>query len=523
MSTIRTRKFTMVCALLSLACLVLWLPAYATRQMQQQPQLADEVLANAIYLSQFSEEGQVTLTNGVYESAPVGNDTTALHIQLTDHIAHGDLNGDGAQDAAVVLTASVDKLGLLHDLAAVLNIDGEPQNVAIAELGDQVDVLDLAVIGDQIVVQMMVHDPQDPLCCPTLAVTKTFQLQQDTLVEAGYMEGVDEGPRPIELGADFRPDDEPNLAIITLGGTDDIWLNPTMVTVLSGILEGEGVAAERLDPSCPGGIIPARPDVVLNWKEDASVDLLRIFFISTGDPTLVVVTPDGSLLCNDDLNPLMLDPFVAIPNPQSGRYAIYVGSYEGNAHVPGFLVFTSLNLNPATLDLAQLLPRDVNPDAVGEIIPESALLLSHEPSAGSGEATLADGFGSLNQAMTGGGSLSLFNVELNNQLCTGFVDPIPTFKFSWAGSAERLHIFYEGSNDSTLAVRTPDGTYACNDDFQGSRNVNPRVEIVPKPGEYTIYVGSFSPSETVSGTLTITEDVTAEPTVLTSDMLEQGE
>ena len=106
---------------------------------------------------------------------------------------------------------------------------------------------------------------------------------------------------------------------------------------------------------------------------------------------------------------------------------------------------------------------------------------------------------------------------------TGFIDAIPTFKFDWQGQAERLHIFFEGDNDSTLVVRTPDGSYACNDDYQGSRNMNPRVEIVPKPGEYIVYVGSFSPSEVVSGTLTITEDVNAEPAVLTSDMLDEGE
>lgn len=523
MNNLKSWKLVIVGALLLCLGAAIWLPAYAARQSQTEDGLSDEALANATYLSEFTESGEVTLTDGEFVTEGSEGDAESLRVLLTDHIARGDLNGDAVEDAAVIITSSTGGTGHFHDLAAVLNVDGEPQNVAIAELGDRVNVLDLAVADGQLVVQMVTHGLNDPMCCPSLAVTNTYALEGDVLAEVAHTEGTDEGPREIGLAAELRPDDAPNLATIELGGTDDIWLNPTMVSVLSGILEGEGLAAESLDPNCPGGMIPARPDVVLNWKEDATVDALRIFFMSTGDPTLVVVAPDGSLLCNDDLNPLMLDPYIEIPQPQEGRYAIYVGSYEGNAHVPGFLVFTSLDLNPATLDLTQLLPREVDPAAAGEVIPESALLLDHAPAAEPGEVTLTDGYASYSQEMTGGGSLGVFNVELNNQLCTGFVDAIPTFKFSWEGSAERLHLFFEGSNDSTLVVRTPDGSYACNDDYQGSRNMNPRVEIVPQPGEYTIYVGSFSPSEVVSGTLTITEDVAAEPAVLTSDMIEGGE
>lgn len=523
MKRIKTWKLGISGIMLVCIGVALWLPAYATHQAQAQGGLSDRALANATYLSEFTESGEVTLADGEFGATLADGDDGSLRVLLTDIIARGDLNGDEVEDAAVIITSSMGGTGVFHDLAAVLNVDGEAQNVAIAELGDRVNILDLAVSDGQIVAAMITHGENDPMCCPSLAVTNTYSLDGDVLAEVMHTEGADEGPREIKLEAELRSDDSPNLATIELGGTDDIWLNPTMVSVLSGILEGEGLAADSLDPNCPGGIIPARPDVVLNWKEDATVDALRIFFISTGDPTLVVVAPDGSLLCNDDLNPLMLDPYLEIQNPQEGRYAIYVGSYEGNAHVPGFLVFTSLNLNPATLDLAQLLPREVDPAAAGEVIPESALLLDHEPSAQPGETTLADGYGTYSQEMTGGGSLGIFNVELNNQLCTGFVDAIPTFKFNWEGSAERLHIFFEGLNDSTLVVRTPDGSYACNDDYQGARNMNPLVEIVPKPGEYTVYVGGFAPSEVVSGTLTITEDVESEPSVLTSDMIEGSE
>jgi len=53
-------------------------------------------------------------------------------------------------------------------------------------------------------------------------------------------------------------------------------------------------------------------------------------------------------------------------------------------------------------------------------------------------------------------------------------------------------------NDTTLAVRRPDGTYACNDDSGDPANgLNPLVEILnAAPGEYQIYVGGYALGDT---------------------------
>lgn len=47
-------------------------------------------------------------------------------------------------------------------------------------------------------------------------------------------------------------------------------------------------------------------------------------------------------------------------------------------------------------------------------------------------------------------------------------------------------------SDLTLAVRKPDGSFDCNDD--GGVGLNPRVDVVAVPGDYTVYVGSFGSS-----------------------------
>jgi hypothetical protein len=57
--------------------------------------------------------------------------------------------------------------------------------------------------------------------------------------------------------------------------------------------------------------------------------------------------------------------------------------------------------------------------------------------------------------------------------------------------------------DTTLAVRTPDGTWLCNDDFQG---LNPGI-VIPRPtsGEYRVWVGTYGQGRPEPAVLRITE------------------
>jgi hypothetical protein len=50
-------------------------------------------------------------------------------------------------------------------------------------------------------------------------------------------------------------------------------------------------------------------------------------------------------------------------------------------------------------------------------------------------------------------------------------------------------IIAQSDTDLTLAVRRPDGTFACDDD--GDEGVNPRVAEALVPGDYAVYVGTF--------------------------------
>jgi len=108
----------------------------------------------------------------------------------------------------------------------------------------------------------------------------------------------------LNLAAGFRPD-------------------PQVVSLQSG----GSINAQTLSASCRGFIANA-PDVRLNYS--AGQYQLFISADSAADTTLVVNGPDGSWYCDDDGGNNGLNPLIHFPNPTSGQYDIWVGTY-GNA------------------------------------------------------------------------------------------------------------------------------------------------------------------------------------------------
>ncbi len=313
----------------------------------------------------------------------------------------------------------------------------------------------------------------------------------------------------------FDPNAEPLFATIALGGGETLWLDPTLVSVRSGTVEGPGVDATGLGEGCTG-TIPTHPDVVFNWEAHEGLETLRVFFLSLGDPTLVLVTPSGEVMCSDDFNPLVLDPFIEIKDPQVGRYAAFLGSFENDAVEPGFMVITGQDLNPATMDLTQVFPRHVDPRALSETLPLDVLEVESDAAIQPPDGGLNPAGLPYQQELTGGGEIGAFNLDHENHLCTGFISAAPTFRFDWSGDLENLVMYFESDVDTTLQVLAPDGTFHCDDDYHGSKNLNPWLSLNPVEGTYNVWLGSFAPDVQASGTLTVTDDPDATPVPLTS-------
>ena len=145
------------------------------------PPLTLNTLKNAEYQSEFPKSKKARLTDGKYEEEIVPGSASKLVIVIYPTYALGDLNGDGVNDAAVVLAANMGGSGTFVHLAAVVNQNGTPQHVASVSLGDRVKIEAMAIKAGVITVDVVTHGPQDPLCCPTQKATKSFRLLADKL------------------------------------------------------------------------------------------------------------------------------------------------------------------------------------------------------------------------------------------------------------------------------------------------------------------------------------------------------
>jgi len=116
--------------------------------------------------------------------------------------------------------------------------------------------------------------------------------------------GADPAFGHIALSADFEPD-------------------PRRIDVLAG---GNDLVDGTLGADCVGHIDADKPDYVLDYRA-GRYDLF-IYAESAADTAIVLRTPDGSWLCNDDGENRGLDPTVRVHAPQSGRYAIWIASIE---------------------------------------------------------------------------------------------------------------------------------------------------------------------------------------------------
>jgi heat shock protein HslJ/LysM repeat protein len=150
--------------------------------------LAPADLTNATYQGIY--EQPVTLTNGTYEGEPFveGGASRPTVTFIPDPVAYGDVPGDDQNDAAVLLAENSGGSGTFVYLAVVVNQDGQPVNVATILLGDRAQVQSMKIENKQIAVNLIQHGPDDPMCCPSQQVIKTFALQGDQLVEVSSEE-----------------------------------------------------------------------------------------------------------------------------------------------------------------------------------------------------------------------------------------------------------------------------------------------------------------------------------------------
>jgi len=327
-----------------------------------------------------------------------------------------------------------------------------------------------------------------------------FQRQDTYLVLIDYDKSMwGENGLKLNLAADVAR--KVRSAMVTLDLSAGFPLDPTFVSVNGG---GE-VDARLLGSGC-SGYIHRQPVVTVNWTGEA--DMVRAFFYSDGDPTLMVLTPDGKLVCNDNAHEDLLDPIVEIEKPVQGMYRIWVGSAARNQLIPGVLVLTTKpSVDLGTFELGKLIKRPSIPQQVAR--PATAAASPQAPAAKLLKAAPALKPGDRQSVeVTVEGAVPLFRIpEALGEGCAGLGAGAPDYSFTWSGKTANLRIAFEGDADATLMVVGQSSQLVLCSDDAATNNFNPAIDI-PDPAEdtYLVYVGRIDPDKPVKGTLTVAEE-----------------
>jgi len=136
-------------------------------------------LQNSAYSGFQDIAGTVELNAGHWEGEPPqpGSASVPRVDFLGDIVARGDLDGDGTDEAAVVLTTNFGGTGVFHYVAIVDQAGEENRNVATQMIGDRVQLRDMRIEEGYVVLDLVRAGPGDPSCCPTELVTLQFRLQ----------------------------------------------------------------------------------------------------------------------------------------------------------------------------------------------------------------------------------------------------------------------------------------------------------------------------------------------------------
>ena len=160
------------------ACILTFTGCAARRAPEPTaPPLTGESVANAVYRIDHADFPEVRLTNGHYD-----NRDAYVSVTLVDSFhVFTDIDGDGNVDAVVLLVTNYGGSGIFVDLAVVLNDDGRAVHAASYPLGDRTRPVSLTVRGAIITMDLIVHGPGEPRCCPTVEVTQRYRFANGAL------------------------------------------------------------------------------------------------------------------------------------------------------------------------------------------------------------------------------------------------------------------------------------------------------------------------------------------------------
>jgi hypothetical protein len=141
----------------------------------------------------------VQLKNGELEQGMPGSDNY-LAVVMTEFVAVGDLNADGQDEVAVLVSENYGGSGVFVFLAVYENVDGILTFQTSSMVDDRPQLEALSIKGGEIFLEAVIHGADDPMCCPTLKTARHYRLVDNLLDMTDYTTFTPDGhPRTISI------------------------------------------------------------------------------------------------------------------------------------------------------------------------------------------------------------------------------------------------------------------------------------------------------------------------------------
>lgn len=152
------------------------------------PLTADEVKNAEVALATLTGDAPIKyqLADGAFQKGTDPAGASLVSIKLVEPMAFGDLNGDGAGDAAALVAENYGGTGTFVSLVAFINANGKPVQAGIAAIDDRPLIGSLAIEAGLIGLEATVHRFEDPMCCPTLPTRRHYALGEGRLVQRDF-------------------------------------------------------------------------------------------------------------------------------------------------------------------------------------------------------------------------------------------------------------------------------------------------------------------------------------------------
>ena len=251
------------------------------------------LIRNAQYQLGVPESLQVVqLQDGKFEQGFAGG-ADYISVVLTDFAALGDLDGDGVDEIAALISENFGGTGVFVFLAVYTMANGTPVFLTSSVVDDRPQLNALSIADGEIFLDAVIHALDDPMCCPTLRMTRHYRLDNDQLNRTDYTTFTPDG-RPRTITIESPANGTEIFSTVQIKGT--VAIAPFENNLTYSIKDGAGVELSR------GAVTVNAPDLGEPGTFNEHISIGKI--ISGTVVTIEIQdisAADGSLLAMDSV------------------------------------------------------------------------------------------------------------------------------------------------------------------------------------------------------------------------------